>query len=111
VTIGALLERFSPTEALTGDLMSALEIETKFSGYLERQEDEVKRLKKIESEAIPSDFPYDAVRQLRAEAREKLKKHRPATLGQAMRIPGMTPSAVSLLAVYVKRYRAGEMAA
>ncbi len=111
VTITALLERFSPAEALTGELMSALEIETKFSGYLERQEDEVKRLKKIETEAIPADFPYDAVRQLRAEAREKLKKHRPATLGQAMRIPGMTPSAVSLLAVYLKRYRAGELAA
>ncbi len=111
VTMTALLERFSPAEALTGELMSALEIETKFSGYLERQEDEVKRLKKIETEAIPADFPYDAVRQLRAEAREKLKKHRPATLGQAMRIPGMTPSAVSLLAVYLKRYRAGELAA
>ncbi len=111
VTITALLERFSPAEALTGELMSALEIETKFSGYLERQEDEVQRLKKIETEDIPADFPYDAVRQLRAEAREKLKKHRPATLGQAMRIPGMTPSAVSLLAVYLKRYRAGELAA
>ena len=111
VTMTALLERFSPAEALTGELMSALEIETKFSGYLERQEDEVKRLKKIETEDIPADFPYDAVRQLRAEAREKLKKHRPATLGQAMRIPGMTPSAVSLLAVYLKRYRAGELAA
>jgi tRNA uridine 5-carboxymethylaminomethyl modification enzyme len=111
VTITALLERFSPAEALTGELMSALEIETKFSGYLERQEDEVKRLKKIETEDIPADFPYDAVRQLRAEAREKLKKHRPATLGQAMRIPGVTPSAVSLLAVYLKRYRAGELAA
>ena len=111
VTIDALLGRFSPPERLTGDLMSALEIEAKFSGYLQRQDEEVKRLKKIEGEEIPSDFPYDAIRQLRAEAREKLKKHRPATLGQAMRIPGMTPSAVSLLAVFLKRHRAGELAA
>ncbi len=111
VTIDALLGRFSPPERLTGDLMSALEIEAKFSGYLQRQDEEVKRLKKIEGEEIPSDFPYDAIRQLRAEAREKLKKHRPATLGQAMRIPGMTPSAVSLLAVFLKRHRAGDLAA
>ncbi len=111
VTIDALLGRFSPPERLTGDLMSALEIEAKFSGYLQRQDEEVKRLKKIEGEEIPSDFPYDSIRQLRAEAREKLKKHRPATLGQAMRIPGMTPSAVSLLAVFLKRHRAGELAA
>lgn len=110
LTIEQLIEQFPSTEQLSGDLMSALEIETKFSGYLERQEDEVRRLKKIELEAIPADFPYDAVRQLRAEAREKLKKHRPATLGQAMRISGMTPSAVSLLALYLKRYRTGEVA-
>ncbi len=111
ITIGALIERFSPAEPLKGELLAALEIETKFSGYLERQEDEVRRLRKIEAEAIPAEFPYDAIRQMRVEAREKLKKHRPATLGQAMRIPGVTPSAVSLLAVYLKRYRAGEMAA
>jgi len=71
----------------------------------------VQRLKKIEVDIIPADFPYDAIKQLRTEAREKLKKHRPATIGQAMRIPGMTPSAVSLLAVYLKRFRAGQIEA
>ena len=63
----------------------------------------------MESELIPSDFPYDAIKQLRTEARDKLKKHRPASIGQALRISGMTPSAISLLAVYLKRYRAGEL--
>ncbi|MFN5061767.1 MAG: tRNA uridine-5-carboxymethylaminomethyl(34) synthesis enzyme MnmG [Pseudomonadota bacterium] len=92
-------------ERLSEELCAALEIECKFSGYLDRQDEEVERLKKIEGERIPADFPYEAIKQLRTEAREKLKKHRPDSLGQAMRIPGMTPSAISLLAVYLKRYR------
>jgi tRNA U34 5-carboxymethylaminomethyl modifying enzyme MnmG/GidA len=61
-------------------------------------------------EVIPHDFPYDEIKQLRVEAREKFKKHRPSSIGQAMRIPGITPSAISLLAVYLKRFRAGELA-
>jgi tRNA uridine 5-carboxymethylaminomethyl modification enzyme len=109
VTLDEILTRFPSSEALSRDLRSALEIEAKFTGYLDRQEEEVRKLKKIEVEVIPTDFPYDAVKQLRIEAREKLKKHRPATIGQAMRIPGMTPSAISLLAVYLKRFRAGEL--
>jgi tRNA uridine 5-carboxymethylaminomethyl modification enzyme len=109
VTLDEILTRFPSSEALSSDLRSALEIEAKFTGYLDRQEEEVRKLKKIEVEVIPTDFPYDAVKQLRIEAREKLKKHRPATIGQAMRIPGMTPSAISLLAVYLKRFRAGEL--
>jgi len=96
-------------EELTEELKAALEIECKFNGYLSRQDEDVKKLKKIESERIPADFPYDSIKQLRTEAREKLKKHRPDSLGQAMRIPGMTPSAVSLLAVYLKRFKTGEL--
>lgn len=109
VTLDEILTRFPSSEALSSDLRAALEIEAKFTGYLDRQEEEVRKLKKIEVEVIPTDFPYDAVKQLRIEAREKLKKHRPSTIGQAMRIPGMTPSAISLLAVFLKRFRAGEL--
>jgi tRNA uridine 5-carboxymethylaminomethyl modification enzyme len=93
---------------LSSDLRAALEIETKFSGYLDRQEEEVRKLKKIESETIPTDFPYELITQIRAEAREKLKKHKPVTIGQAMRIPGMTPTTMSLIAIYLKRYREGD---
>lgn len=105
ITIEELL-KYQPCDGeLTDDLRAALEIECKFSGYLDRQEEDVKKLRKIEKEKIPVDFPYDSVTQLRTEAREKLKKHRPDSLGQAMRIPGMTPSTISLLSVYLKRYR------
>jgi tRNA uridine 5-carboxymethylaminomethyl modification enzyme len=90
------------------DLISAMEIDLKFSGYLERQEEDVQKLKKLESETIPANFDYDGIPSLRMEFREKLKKHRPHSLGQAMRIPGLTPSAISVMAVYLKRHRAAE---
>jgi tRNA uridine 5-carboxymethylaminomethyl modification enzyme len=108
LTLRDILE-FNPYDQMLSDeLCAALEIEFKFSGYLDRQEEEVQKLKKIELERIPVDFPYDLIKQLRTEAREKLKQHRPDSIGQAMRIPGMTPSTISLLAVYLKRYRSGE---
>jgi tRNA uridine 5-carboxymethylaminomethyl modification enzyme len=108
LTLRDILE-FNPyDQTLSDELCAALEIEFKFSGYLDRQEEEVQKLKKIELERIPVDFPYDLIKQLRTEAREKLKQHRPDSIGQAMRIPGMTPSTISLLAVYLKRYRSGE---
>lgn len=91
--------------SLSSDLESALETELKFRGYLNRQDEEILRLKKNEQELIPVDFPYDLVPSLRTEAREKLKRHRPVSLGQAMRIPGITPSCLSLLAIFLKRQR------
>lgn len=111
LSLRQILKQFPYEEPLSADVEAALEIEFKFAGYLNRQEEEVQRLKKIEVEVIPHDFPYDDIKQLRVEAREKFKKHRPSSIGQAMRIPGITPSAISLLAVYLKRFRAGELAA
>lgn len=107
LSLDDILEQFPYEDELSVDLRAAIEIEFKFKGYLNRQEEEVRHLKKIESMAIPSDFPYDQIQQLRAEAREKLNKHRPASIGQASRISGMTPSVIAILAMYLKRYREG----
>jgi tRNA uridine 5-carboxymethylaminomethyl modification enzyme len=107
--IEAVLAQFPIEDELSSDLLCALETEAKFSGYLERQEDEIKKLKKIEEELIPLDFPYDRVHGLRIEAREKLKSLKPHSIGQVTRIPGMTPATVSLLAVFLKRYRSGSL--
>jgi tRNA uridine 5-carboxymethylaminomethyl modification enzyme len=107
LSIDDIFEHFPYEETLSTDLKAAIEIEFKFRGYLDRQEEEVQHLKKIESESIPSDFPYDEIKQMRVEAREKLKKHRPASIGQASRISGITPSTISILAMYLKRYREG----
>lgn len=106
MTLTKILEHMPFAEELPPDLIAALEIELKFSGYLERQELEVEKLKKLEDEIIPADFEYDAVPSLRIEAREKLKRVRPYSIGQAQRIPGITPTTISLLAIYLKRARA-----
>ncbi len=106
ITLSRILDHVPFAEGLNPDLVAALEIELKFSGYLERQELEVEKLKKLEDEVIPADFEYDAVPSLRIEAREKLKKVRPYSIGQAQRIPGITPTTISLLAIYLKRSRA-----
>ena len=84
-----------------------LEIEAKYAGYVERQDDEVARTRAREALRIPDAFDYRAVRGLSAEVSEKLALHRPATIGQAGRVSGVTPAAVSLLLVHLKRYGAG----
>ena len=87
-------------------LAAQLEIEAKYAGYVERQEDEVARTRAREALRIPDGFDYAAVRGLSAEVSEKLALHRPATIGQAGRVSGVTPAAVSLLLVHLKRFGA-----
>jgi tRNA uridine 5-carboxymethylaminomethyl modification enzyme len=105
LTLEQILSQVTPPCEVTPDLLSSLTIELKFSGYLARQEEEVAQLKKNEDDVIPLDFSYDAVPSLRTEAREKLKKFRPYSLGQAMRIPGITTSAITLISIYLKKHR------
>jgi tRNA uridine 5-carboxymethylaminomethyl modification enzyme len=83
-----------------------LEIQAKYAGYIERQHLEVERSRRLEHLALPPELDYGAVPGLSSEVREKLSRHRPVTVGQAGRIPGVTPAAVSLLLVHLKR-RAG----
>ncbi|MBP8296447.1 MAG: tRNA uridine-5-carboxymethylaminomethyl(34) synthesis enzyme MnmG [Burkholderiales bacterium] len=83
-----------------------VEIEAKYAGYVERQQGEIARAQRHESASIPDSFDYRSVTGLSAEVLQKLERVRPATLGQAGRIPGVTPAAVSLLLVHLKR-RAG----
>ncbi len=80
-----------------------IEIQTKYSGYIERQELEVERLRKHEEMPLAVDFDYQSINALSAEAREKLSNYRPSSIGQASRIPGITPAAISLLLVHLKK--------
>jgi tRNA uridine 5-carboxymethylaminomethyl modification enzyme len=80
-----------------------VEIQAKYGGYIERQRDEVARVGTYENLALPADLDYATVRGLSAEVRQKLARHRPETLGQASRIQGVTPAAISLLLVHLKR--------
>jgi len=80
-----------------------VEIQCKYAGYIERQREEIERHRRHEEMSLPPELDYGEVRGLSTEVREKLARHRPATLGQAGRIPGVTPAAVSLLLVHLKR--------
>ena len=79
-----------------------VEIQTKYKGYIDRQLEQVEQSKKLENTRIPIDIDYATVKSLTTEVREKLSRNRPDTLGQASRIPGMTPAAVSILAMTLK---------
>jgi len=79
-----------------------LEIQARYGGYIERQREEVARLRKQESSRLPDDIDYALVQGLSNEARQKLSEQRPDTIGRASRIPGITPAAVSLLLVHLK---------
>ena len=83
------------------ELAQLLETEARYTGYLRRQNAEIARLKRQETQAIPVNFDYAKVRGLSTEVREKLESARPGTIGQAGRIPGVTPAAVSLLLVHL----------
>jgi tRNA uridine 5-carboxymethylaminomethyl modification enzyme len=88
---------------LSGDAAVQVETEAKYAGYIRKQSNEVARMARLESREFPPGFDYDAVVSLRYEACQKLKKMRPATLGQASRIDGVTPSDVAILMVYLER--------
>lgn len=96
------ISMLDPEPILDDDVIGQVEIEVKYSGYIDRLKAEVKRLEEIEEDLIPSTMDYDAVSNLSTEAREKLKKTKPASVGQAMRIPGLTPSDIMNLSFHLK---------
>jgi tRNA uridine 5-carboxymethylaminomethyl modification enzyme len=84
------------------DQAAELEIEVKYDGYVRRQMEAVERFKRLEDTPIPKWLDFRAVRGLSTEVQERLSRSRPRSLGQAARMPGITPAAVSLLAVHLK---------
>ena len=87
-----------------------VEIGVKYAGYLDRQREEIERQQRHENTAIDPAFDYASVRGLSAEVQQKLERVRPQTIGQAQRIPGMTPAAISLLLVHLERARRSRVA-
>ena len=99
-----LLAEIDPDrKELPEEVTEQVEIELKYSGYIERQQRQVEQFKKTESRRIPEDLNYDDVPSLRIEARQKLKKIRPENIGQASRISGVSPADISVLLVYLKQ--------
>ena len=88
---------------LEPECVEQVEIETKYRGYIERQMAEVERVRRLEEKAIPQGFDYGSITSFRKEAREKLKRFLPATLGQASRISGVTPADIAILLVHLEK--------
>ncbi len=80
-----------------------IEIQAKYAGYIDRQEEEIAKLSRYETLKLPEDLDYDEIVGLSTEVRQKLKQTKPTTVGQASRIPGITPAAISLLLVHLKK--------
>ncbi len=88
------------------EVAQQVEVQAKYAGYIERSRAEIESQRRHEETLLPADFDYHNVRGLSVEVRQKLAAHRPVTLGQAARLPGITPAAVSLLLIHLKRKRA-----
>ena len=86
-------------------VIEQVEIVAKYAGYIDRQEAEIAKLRAAEDQALPLDFDYRAVQGLSNEVKQKLEDVRPETIGQAGRIPGVTPAAISLLLIFLKKHR------
>lgn len=95
--------KYSAATALNETEIEQIEISAKYSGYIERQHDEVERAAHFENLRMPPDFDYSQVKALSFEVRQKLDKHRPETLGLASRISGVTPAAISLLMIHLRK--------
>jgi len=102
VEIKKLLEVFK-INGFSKRVIEETEYKIKYEGFLKRQEEEIKKMEEIDNIKIPSQFSYKSISGLSNEIKEKLEKIKPRTLGQASRISGVTPSAISILMVYLKR--------
>ena len=103
VDYAALLARGAGPGVDDPEVAQQVEIQARYAGYIDRQRDQVEHARAHESRALPESLDYAAVRGLSAEVRQKLEQHRPATIGHAARIAGVTPAAISLLLVHVKK--------
>jgi tRNA uridine 5-carboxymethylaminomethyl modification enzyme len=91
------------------EVVEAVEITIKYEGYIQRQEQIIGQFKKLEHRRVPDDFNYDGIKGFSLEVAEKLKKIRPSSIGQASRIAGITPAAISLLLVAVEKHKKSQL--
>ncbi len=97
-------------ERLAVQVPLQVDVQAKYSGYIDRQHEEIERQRRNEETRLPRAIDYAGVRGLSNEARQRLSEHRPETLGQAARVPGITPAAISLLLIHLKRDELAERA-
>ena len=99
-----MLKEIDPDrKELPEDVITQVEIEIKYEGYIQRQLRQVEQFKKMEKKLIPPSLDYDDVKSLRLEARQKLKSFHPVSIGQASRISGVSPADISVLLIYLEQ--------
>lgn len=96
----------SKAPSLTNQMKEQVEIQIKYKGYIDRQEEDIQKLRRQENTPLPADFDYQQMQGLSNELKQKLQSVRPDNIARASRIPGMTPAAISLLLIYLKKYQA-----
>jgi tRNA uridine 5-carboxymethylaminomethyl modification enzyme len=106
--LGAGDDDWRRDERLADQVPLQADVQAKYSGYIDRQHDEIERQRRNESARLPEALDYAAVRGLSNEVRQRLAEQRPSTLGQAARLPGMTPAAISILMIHLKRHHPPE---
>ena len=104
--LGGGVDDWREDERLAVQVPLQVDVQAKYTGYIDRQRDEIERQRRHEQTPLPDTLDYAGVRGLSNEVRQKLIAHRPATLGQASRIPGLTPAAISILLIHLKRHHA-----
>ena len=105
VGIDDVMPHLQSDETFAGNVRAQAEVQVKYAGYLERQQQEIDKASQHEETSLPDSLDYSEVRGLSNEVCQKLSAHRPATIGQASRISGVTPAAISLLLVHLKRHQ------
>lgn len=110
VTYSLIEKVIEKNDVLTDEVKEQVEIQIKYEGYIKKANDQVSRMLKMEDKKVPHNIDYDAISGLASEAREKLKKVRPLSVGQASRISGVNPSDVSILLVYIEQGKIAKIA-
>ncbi len=108
ITLRQLLDKVPAQESVpeyfsNQEILDKVEIDLKYEGYIKRQQDQVDKMERYEEIRIPFNIDFSSIKQLSTEARENLTKHRPRSVGQALRIAAITPSDISILLVYLKK--------
>jgi tRNA uridine 5-carboxymethylaminomethyl modification enzyme len=103
VDLGDLIPLWPELASVPHEIAAQLEIEAHYAGYLGRQQADIDAYRRDEALELPADLDYDRISGFSNEVREKLKRHGPATLGAAARIPGVTPASLTILLAYVRR--------
>src|SRR5690606_295141 len=98
-----LMKIVPPESPVSADVAEQVEIQIKYSGYIEKSLQQVERMKKMEDKKIPADIDYNAISGIATEARQKLSEIRPLSVGQASRISGVNPADISILLFYLEQ--------